>query len=174
MRISKSMAYELALSSINKEHINDFLNQYIPKVIPILTEYGARFLFNGTILDSRKKKFPARSFAVLEWPAIGQFAKINEDERIIPLMEKRNQYLDFILEGCFYQVTEDIDFKIPDHKAMTLLLSNRTILEDQATRLQWINSPQNKELSLNLYLSGSSTSNYEREKDVEEFTVQLF
>jgi len=134
MFLSKSKVYELALSSIKEEHINDFLKQYIPNVFPILTEYGGRFLINGTIQNSIAKKFPAKSFAVLEWPSINQFIKINKDKRILPLIETRNQYLDFIIEGCFYNVLEDTDFEIPKNKTVNLLLSNRTILEDQNIR----------------------------------------
>jgi len=137
MFLSKSKVYELALSSIKEEHINDFLKQYIPNVFPILTEYGGRFLINGTIQNSIAKKFPAKSFAVLEWPSIDQFIKINKDKRILPLIETRNQYLDFIIEGCFYNVLEDTDFEIPKNKTVNLLLSNRTILEDQNIRFQW-------------------------------------
>ncbi|MGD0658400.1 MAG: hypothetical protein ABSD38_10075 [Syntrophorhabdales bacterium] len=43
MLISKSKVYELALSSIKEQHINDFLGQYIPNVFPIMAEYAGRF-----------------------------------------------------------------------------------------------------------------------------------
>ena len=173
MFLSKSKVYELALSSIKEEHINDFLKQYIPNVFPILTEYGGRFLINGTIQNSIAKKFPAKSFAVLEWPSIDQFIKINKDKRILPLIETRNQYLDFIIEGCFYNVLEDTDFEIPKNKTVNLLLSNRTILEDQNIRFQWINDIQNSELSLNLYFSNNLTKQYDKDKDIEEFSIQI-
>jgi uncharacterized protein (DUF1330 family) len=173
MLISKSVVYELALSSIKKEHVNEFLKQYIPAVFPILTEYGGRFLINGTIRHSIAGKFPAKSFAVLEWPSIDQFIKINKDKRISPLIETRNQYLDFIIEGCFYSVSEDTDFEIPENKTMTLLLSNRTILEDQNVRFRWINDNRNSELSLNLYFSDSSTKRYDRSEDIEELSIQI-
>lgn len=173
MFLSKSKVYELALSSIKEEHINDFLKQYIPNVFPILTEYGGRFLINGTIQNSIAKKFPAKSFAVLEWPSIDRFIKINKDKRVLPLIETRNQYLDFIIEGCFYNVLEDTDFEIPKNKTVNLLLSNRTILEDQNIRFQWINDIQNSELSLNLYFSNNLTKQYDKDKDIEEFSIQI-
>jgi uncharacterized protein (DUF1330 family) len=173
MLISKSKVYEVALSSIKEAHINDFLKQYIPNIFPILTEYGGRFLMNGTIQHSMAKKFPAKSFAVLEWPSIDQFIKINKDKRILPLIKKRNQYLDFIIEGCFYNVLEDIDFEIPRNRTMGLLLSNRTILEDQHIRFQWINDIQNSELSLNLYFSDNLPQQYDKDKDIEEFTIHI-
>ncbi len=59
MLVSKSKAYELALSSVKERHINDFMTQYIPNVLPIMAEYGGRFLISGTIQDSVAKKFPA-------------------------------------------------------------------------------------------------------------------
>jgi hypothetical protein len=138
-----------------------------------MAEYGGRFLINGTIQNSIAKKFPAKSFAVLEWPSIDQFIKINQDKRILPLMEMRNQYLDFIIEGCFYNVLEDTDLGIPKNKTMSLLLSNRTILDDQHIRFQWINDIQNAELSLNLYFSSNLTKQYNKDKDIEEFTIQI-
>lgn len=49
MLISKNKVYELALSSIKEEQVDDFLKQYISSVFPILTEYGGKFLINGTI-----------------------------------------------------------------------------------------------------------------------------
>jgi len=100
--ISKAKVYELALSSIKEEHVNDFRGQYIPSVFPILSEYGGKFVISGTIQNSVAGKFPARSFALLEWPSIDQFVNINKDRRMIPLLETRNRYLDFIKEGCFY------------------------------------------------------------------------
>jgi uncharacterized protein (DUF1330 family) len=153
MLISKSKVYELALSSIKEQHINDFLKQYIPNVFPILTEYGGRFLINRTIQNSRTRNLRAKSFALLEWSSIDQFIEINKDERIIPLIERRNQYLDFIMEGCSYEVSEDAGLEIPEDRMMSLLLSDRTILEDRNIRFQWINDIENSELSSNLYFS---------------------
>jgi uncharacterized protein (DUF1330 family) len=173
MLISESKVYELALSSIKEEHVNDFQKQYIPAIFPILTEYGGRFLINGTIQNSIARKFPAKSFALLEWPSIDQYVKINKDERVSPLIETRNQYLAFIIEGCFYKVLEDTDFEIPEHRSMTLLLSDRSILEDRSIRFRWISDSRNSELSLNLYFSDSSTKLYEIGKDIDEFSIEL-
>jgi uncharacterized protein (DUF1330 family) len=173
MLISKSKVYELALSSIKEQHINDFLKQYIPNVVPILTEHGGRFLINGTIQNSSARKFPAKSFAVLEWPSIDQFIKINKDKRVIPLIETRNQYLDFIMEGCFYEVLEDTNLEIPENRTMNLLLSDRAIPEDRSIRFQWINDIRNSELSLNLYFSANLTKQYDEENDIEEFLIHM-
>jgi len=171
--ISKSKVYELALSSIKEQYINDFLQRYIPSVFPILTEYGGRFLVNGTIQNSVAKKFPAKTFALLEWPSIDQFVKINKDERLLPLIEMRNQYLDFIMEGYFYRVLEDTDFEIPENKRTRLLLSDRIISEDRSIRFQWIDDSRNAELSSNLYFSDSLTDSYDKDKDIDEFSVQV-
>jgi hypothetical protein len=130
-------------------------------------------LINGTIQNSVARKFRAKSFAVLEWPSIDKFIKINKDKRIAPLLEARNQYLDFIIEGCFYTVPEDIDFEIPENKTMTFLLSNRTILENQNIRFQWINDNRNSELSLNIYFFNSLMTRYDGRKDIEELSVQI-
>jgi len=173
MLISKSKVYELALSSIKEEHIHDFIERYVQNVFPILTEYGSRFLINGIIRSSIANKFPAKSFAVLEWPSIKQFVNIGKDKRILPLIETRNIYLDFIIEGCFYNVLEDTDFEIPENRTMNLLLSNRTILHDQNIRFQWISDDQNSELSLNLYFSNNLSKQYDKDKDIEEFTIQI-
>ena len=169
--LSRAKVYELALSSIKGEHINDFMGQYIPNVFPIMTEYGGKFLISGTIQNSMPGKFPARSLALLEWPSIEQFANINKDRRMIPLLEARNRYLDFIKEGCFYRVPEDIDLEIPKDRRMRILLSNRTILEDRAVRFRWIDDVRNSELSLNLYFSGDPMKGYDKDKDVGEFSI---
>lgn len=138
MLVSKSKVYELALSSIKEQHINDFLHEYLPRVSPILTEYGGRFLINGVIQSSIARRFPAKSFAILEWPSIDQFRRINEDKRVIPLVQRRNQYLNFIMEGCFYRVSEDTHFEFPRNKMVNLLLTDRAILDDRSVRFQWI------------------------------------
>ena len=103
MVISKSKVYELALSSIKAGHVDDFMKQYIPSAIPIVTEYGGRFLINGAIQNSVAGRFPAKTFALLEWPSIDRFVEINKDKRMLPLLEKRNHFLDFIVEGRFYR-----------------------------------------------------------------------
>jgi uncharacterized protein (DUF1330 family) len=173
MLISGSKVYELALSSLKEQHVDDFLRGYIPRVFPILTEYGGRFLINGTIRNSVAKRWPAKSFAVLEWPSVDQFVRINEDKRVAPLIEMRNRYLDFIMEGCFYRVSEDTDLEIPDNKMMSLLISDRAIPEGRGIRFQWIDDVRNSELSLNLYLSGDLRKEYDEKKDIEELSIQV-
>ena len=163
----------MALSSIKEKHINDFLRQYISNVFPIMAEYGGRFLINGTIQNSRANKFPAKSFALLEWPSIDQFIEINRDKRIIPLIETRNQYLDFIIEGCFYGVLEDTDLEIPENRTMSLLLSDRAILEDRNIRFRWISDIRNSELLPNLYFSRDLMKQYDEDKDIEEFLIHI-
>jgi len=173
MLISRSKVYELALSSIKEEHMDDFLKLYIPHVFPILSEYGGRFFMNGPIQHSAAKRFPAKTFALLEWPSIDQFVEINRDKRIIPLLERRNHYLEFIKEGCFYKVLEDVYLEIPKDRTMILLLSNRTLPEDRGVRLQWISDVRNSELSSNLYFSHGVAKRYDGEKDIEEFSLHI-
>ena len=173
MLVSKSKVYELALSSIKEQHIGDFLHEYLPSVSPILTEYGGRFLINGVIQNSIAGRFPAKSFAILEWPSIDQFIKINEDERVIPLVQRRNQYLDFIIEGCFYRVIEDTHIELPKNKTMRLLLTDRAIADDRRIRFQWIDDLKNSKLALNVYFFGDAANPYDKDRDLEELSVQV-
>ncbi len=173
MLISKSKVYELALSSIKEQRVSDFLHGYLPHVSPILTEYGGRFLVNGIIQNSIAGRFPAKSFAILEWPSIDHFVRINEDKRVIPLVQRRNQFLDFIIEGCFYGVLEDTDFEFPKNKTMNLLLTDRAIADDRNIRFQWIDDAKNSKLSLNLYFYNNVANQYEKDRDIEEFSVQV-
>ncbi len=173
MLLSKSKVYELALSSIKEQQINDFLHGYLPRVSPILTEYGGRFLINGVIQSSMARRFPAKSFAILEWPSIDQFRRINEDKRVIPLVQMRNQYLNFIMEGCFYRVSEDTHFEFPRNKTVNLLLTDRAILDDRSIRFQWIDDVKNSKLSLNLYFYSGVANQFDKDRDVEELSVQV-
>jgi uncharacterized protein (DUF1330 family) len=173
MLISKSKVYELALSSVKEQHVNDFLREYLPGISPILAEYGGRFLVHGIIRDTVAGRFPAKSFAILEWPSIDQFVRINKDKRVIPLVQRRNRYLDFIFEGCFYGVAEDIDFDFGRNRTMKLLLTDRVILDDRNIGFQWINDAQNSRLSLNLYFSDAAEKEYDKDQDIEEFLVQV-
>jgi len=174
MFISKSKVYELALSSIKEQHINDFLRKYLPGINPVLAEYGGRFMINGIIENSNIGRFPAKSFAVLEWPSIDQFIRINKDERVIPLIRERNQYLDFIVEGCFYRVLEDIDIELPKNKAINLLLTDRTIPDNlMDMRFQWIDDLNNSKLSLNVYFYEDAPDQYNGNSDIEELSVRI-
>jgi uncharacterized protein (DUF1330 family) len=173
MLISKSKVYELALSSIKEQHISNFLHEYLPSVFPILSEYGGKFLINGAIQDSIAGRFPAKSFAIFEWPSIDQFIRINEDERVIPLVRRRNQFLDFIIEGRFYRVLEDTDFEFPQNKTMSLLLTDRDIADDGSIRFHWIDDVKNSKLSLNVYLHGDAVKQYDKDRDIEELSVQI-
>lgn len=173
MLVSKSKVYELALSSIKEQHVGDFLHEYLPSVFPILAEYGGRFLINGIIQKSIAGKFPAKSFAILEWPSIDQFIKINEDERVIPLVQRRNQYLDFIIEGCFYRVIEDTRIEFPKNKTLRFLLTDRAILDDRSIGFQWIDDVKNSKLALNVYFYGGAANQYDKARDLEELSVQV-
>jgi uncharacterized protein (DUF1330 family) len=173
MFISKSKVYELALSSIKEHHINDFMHEYLPSVSPILSEYGGRFLINGIIQHSVAGRFPAKSFAILEWPSIDQFIRINEDTRVIPLVQKRNLYLAFIAEGCFYRVLEDTTLEYQKNKTINLLLTDRAILDDRSIRFQWIDDAKNSKLALNLYFSIAGSNQYDKDQDVEQFSIQV-
>ncbi len=173
MLISKSKVYELAFSSIKEQHVSDFLHEYLPRISPILTEYGGRFLLNGIIQNSIAGRFPAKSFAILEWPSIDHFVKINEDKRVIPLIQRRNQFLDFITEGCFYRVLEDTDVEFQKNKTMNLLLTDRATVDDQITLFHWIDHVKNSKLSLNVYFYDNAASKYDKDRDVEELSVQV-
>jgi uncharacterized protein (DUF1330 family) len=173
MLVLKSKVYELALSSVKDQHVNDFLHEYLPSVSPILAEYGGKFLISGVIQNSIGRRFPAKSFAILEWPSIDHFIRINEDKRVIPLLQRRNRYLDFIKEGCFYRVLEDTHFEFLRNKTMNLLLTNRAILDDRNIQFQWVNDVKNSELSLHLYFYSNVAHQYDKDKDIEEFSVQV-
>ena len=56
---------------------------------------------------------------------------------------------------------------------MRLLLSDRTVGEGGNVRFQWIEDVQNQALSLNLYFSGDLTTQYDKERDIEEFSLQI-
>jgi uncharacterized protein (DUF1330 family) len=173
MLFSRSKVYEFALSSIKEQHINDFFVKYINNVVPIMVEYGGKFFATGIIQSSIKNKFPAKSFAILEWPSISTFISIGRDERMFPLLKERNQYLEFILEGCFYNVSDDIDFPVPVNKTVSLLLSNRSIHDEQDIRFQWISDTNNTNLSLNLYVSNNLSQQYDEKADIEKYIIQL-
>jgi uncharacterized protein (DUF1330 family) len=173
MLISKSRVYELALSSIKEQHLSDFLHEYLPRISPILTEYGARFLINGIIQNSVARRFPAKGFAILEWPSIDHFVSINEDKRVIPLVQLRNQFMDFIIEGCFYRVLEDTDFEFPQDKTTSLLLTDRAIPDDRNIRFRWINDVKNSKLALNVYFYDDAANQYYKDRDIEELSVQV-
>ncbi len=173
MRISKSSVYELALSSIKEQHVSDFLHEYLPRVSPILGEYGGRFLINGIIQNSIAGRFPAKGFAILEWPSIDHFVRINEDKRVIPLLRMRNRFLDFILEGCFYRVLEDTNVELPQNKTINLLLTDKAISDNRSIRFRWIDDVKNTKLSLNVYFYGDEVNRYDEDRDVEQFSVQV-
>jgi uncharacterized protein (DUF1330 family) len=173
MNFTTTKVYELALSSVKEQHLGDFRSRYIPNVYPIMAEYGGKFLINGVIRHSATSRYPVRNFALLEWPSIEQFIKINNDERMLPLLEERNRYLEFIIEGCFFEVQKDIEFEIPAHKSVTLLLSERAIPDGRGVHLQWIPDARNRAISQNLSISSDSAKPFDKDSDTEEFTIQL-
>lgn len=173
MLFAKSRVYELALSSITPEHAGDFFTSYIPHISPLLAEHGGRFAISGAITSAAAGRFPAKTFAVLEWPSIDRFAGINEDARAIPLVQRRNGYLDFIMEGCFYRVARDIEFACAQDTALTVLLTGREAADGQGLRLHWVDDERNTPLAPGLYLSHDRASRYDADRDVEEYAVQV-
>ncbi|MCB2141205.1 hypothetical protein KQH27_00690 [bacterium] len=173
MLIYKNKVYELSLSSIKEEHLNDFLQKYIPSIFPIMAEYGGRFIISGLITNSVTAKYPVKSFALLEWPSIEQFSKIVLDDRVTPLLDLRNKYLNYIIEGCFYNVDEDTELLVPENKSMYIFLSNRNVSKNQKICFRWLDSPYNRKLSSNLYLSNSSIESFDENIDIDELYVKL-
>jgi uncharacterized protein (DUF1330 family) len=173
MNFTTTKVYELALSSLKEQHIGDFRSYYIPNVYPIMAEYGGKFLINGVIRHSAASSFPVKNFALLEWPSIEQFIRINHDKRMLPLLEERNRYLEFIIEGCFYEAQRDVDFEIPVHKSVVLLLTDKAIPDNRGVHLQWILDSRNTPISQNLFISSDSAKLFDKDNDIEEFTIQL-
>ena len=56
---------------------------------------------------------------------------------------------------------------------MRLLLSDRVVREAGNVRFQWIEDVRNHALSLNLYFSADLTAQYDKERDIEELSLQI-
>ena len=53
------------------------------------------------------------------------------------------------------------------------MLTNRAIFDDRNIQFQWMNDVKNAELSLNLYLYGGETHQYDKDRDIDEFSIQI-
>jgi uncharacterized protein (DUF1330 family) len=173
MIFSKSKVYEVALSTIKQNRLGNFLGEYIPAILPIMAEYGGVFLFNSVIQSSVNNRFPAKSFAVLEWPSIESFVTIGKDKRAVPLLEQRNQYLDFMIEGCFYRAQEDTEFNIPENRTINMMLLDEEVKDGPFVILNWINHPMNSSLSTYLCFSRQSSEQLRRLNYIDQFVIQI-
>jgi len=145
MILSPGKVYELALSTIKPDHVSEFLGGYIPQILPVMAEYGGRFVINGSVERSVAGAYAVGSFAFLEWPSIDAFTAIASDQRVQPLFDRRNHCLEVIHEGWFYGVTRETELPVGQkNRHLYLRLSADNGREPgMAVRLMRVDHPHN-------------------------------
>ena len=144
MILSPGKVYELALSTIKPDQVSEFLGGYIPQILPLMAEYGGRFVINGPVERSVAGTYAVGSFAILEWPSIDAFAAIGGDRRVKPLLDRRNRCLEVIHEGWFYGVSGEAELPVGQGRCLCLRLSTDSGREPgTAVRLMRVDHPHN-------------------------------
>jgi uncharacterized protein (DUF1330 family) len=129
MKLSQNRAIEVAFSTIKVGKEKQFLQEYFPKIMPIVTEYDGYMLtsFSNKTLSG---DIQAQNVVFFDWPSAGVFIKILTDPRVSELMKIRNEALDFINEANFFQILNTKEVVLSSDKIYTLIADKKdTIFE---------------------------------------------
>ena len=99
--------YEVAFASIKKGKMKILNNEYFPKAMPIVKEYGGKSLgmFNVVAKTGGKMRTP-QLVGLFEWPSLEAMNRLHADPRMKPLGEIRNDSMSFFRQA-FYEVKKE-------------------------------------------------------------------
>ncbi|MDJ0684868.1 MAG: DUF1330 domain-containing protein [Alphaproteobacteria bacterium] len=103
---------EVAYSTITTGKESQLFEEYFPQVMPIVSEYGGRFLASFTVMSGTVDGVAPQTVALFEWPSVEAFLAIGADPRLEPLLPIRNSALSYINEANFFRIAERTELEL--------------------------------------------------------------
>ncbi len=121
----KGKAYELVLFSVKEGKFEQLLNSYLPKVLPLVSEYGGKPLVSFSVVRSNGIKKSPQIVAIWEWPNAQAFNLASDDKRILEILPIRNDAMVFIEEANFFAVSKTSTLQLDKDESYALLAGSK-------------------------------------------------
>ncbi|NRA63191.1 MAG: hypothetical protein HRU19_01840 [Pseudobacteriovorax sp.] len=107
--LKKDQATEIVFVSLKPDKIKVFVDEYLPQILPIMSEYKGQFRASFSVTKVKKGDVKEATFSILQWPSIQSFIKIGQDPRVKNLIKLRNNSIANINEANFYKNANDVN-----------------------------------------------------------------
>jgi len=135
VNLEKGKVYELVLFSVEEGKFEQLLNNYLPKVLPLVSEYDAKPLVSFSVAHSMGVEASPQIISIWEWPTPEAFARASNDERIQAILPIRNDALAFIDEANFFAVAKTTTLTLNKDEHYTLFANSDMSSKDIAPLL---------------------------------------
>ncbi len=123
--LEKDKAYELVLFSVKEGKFEQLLNDYLPKVLPLVGEYGGKPLASFSVVSSSGMDQSPQIVALWEWTNPNAFNLASNDMRIQEILPIRNDAMAFIEEANFFSVSETTTLDLTKEESYVLLVGSK-------------------------------------------------
>jgi uncharacterized protein (DUF1330 family) len=111
----KGKLIEVAFLSIKKGREKQLTENYFPKVMPIVLEYGGKPLMKIGVKNKYSKNINAQMVVFFEWPSAAKKEAFERDPRFLKIKKTRTKALSF-LQLSFFKVEKNMSVQLDDHK----------------------------------------------------------
>lgn len=111
----KGKLIEVAFLSVKEGMGKQLKEDYFPKVMPIVTEYGGKSLMKIGVKNNYSKDIKAQMVVFFEWPSAAKKEAFEKDPRFIKVKKIRDKALSF-LQLSFFEVAKDRSVQLDGNK----------------------------------------------------------
>ena len=107
--------YEITSFTIKEGKQEQINEEYFPKVMPLVAEYGGVSLGMFRVTKMITGEIDGQMLSVFEWPSLAVKNRFHNDPRFLQIFPLRDDALSYFMPG-FYEVGQDVTVTFKDNK----------------------------------------------------------
>ena len=107
--------YEITSFTIKEGKQQQLNEEYFPKVMPLVAEYGGASLAMFRVTNKITGEIDGQMLGIFEWPSLAVKNRFHNDPRYIKISPLRDEALSYFKPG-FYEVGQDVAVTFKDNK----------------------------------------------------------
>lgn len=111
----KGKLIEVAFLSVKEGQGKQLKEEYFPKVMPIVTEYGGKPLMKIGVKNAWSENIKPQMVVFFEWPSAAKKEAFEKDPRFLEVKKIRDNALSF-LQLSFFEVEKDMSVQLDGNK----------------------------------------------------------
>ncbi len=113
-------AIEIAFASIRKGFEMQIQDEYFPKAMPLIQEYGGRPIGRLAVESTPFGHIQCDVVMFFEWPSVDAYTKFCADERFQPIRAIRDEAAAYLNNGNFFSVENTVTASLDSQKVYPL------------------------------------------------------
>ncbi len=167
--------YELVMFSVKEDKFEQLVSDYLPKAMPIVTEYGGKPLITFQVNTAKGIDQPIQAIALWEWPSVEAFTNISQDSRIEKIIPIRQDALSYIDEANFFKIAQSKTITFHKNTFYNLISEFSTESNEKKTHamvsMKAIESSNNSYSAHKIFIKESSHNDLSASVDQHQFSV---